>query len=608
MILGIMAVAGFCPASTLLVPGQYPTIQAGIDASLDGDTVLVSAGIYAEHIDFHGKRIVVKSEQGAESTVIDGNHAQTVVRFQNDEGPNSILEGFTVTNGLGGGGYPNYRGGGIDCDDSSSPTIKNNIIMGNSSPTGGGGIACEDWSNATIINNIIMDNAADDGAAIYGDHCYLTIVNNTISGNRADGFGGGIYGYYVGAIVRYNLITGNTASMKGGGMAVLEASHVSYPIWQICNNVIADNLAGNAGGGINIQCSFPAPGHTIMNNTITRNRAGLGGALALSLSAYPVITNSILWNNSQPEIHIYSGGGNPTVAYSDVTRGWPGTGNIDADPLFVDLDYRDYRLQWDSPCIDAGDPASSLDPDGTIRDMGRFYYDQSMPVRILLTPHDHPILIPAEGGSVDYTLRASNSGSMAQSVTMWCDVTLPDGGVWGPVLGPFTVTLDSGITFSRIRTQDVPGTASAGTYHFNAWGVAGADTSKDRYAFMKLGYRIQDLGFGSRSLVAGAEFPHLSPAGVRLLAERRVRGDLVIASPNPFNASTDIRYQMTDGRHVSLKVYDLAGRLVSVLTDGYREAGSHEVIFSGANLTSGIYIIRMEGGSISETRKVLLVK
>jgi hypothetical protein len=74
-----------------------------------------------------------------------------------------------------------------------------------------------------------------------------------------------------------------------------------------------------------------------------------------------------------------------TVLYSNIQYGWPGIGNIDADPLFVYPDTGNFHLSWanwpfndsgKSPCIDAGDPASPLDSDGTRADMGAFYFDQ----------------------------------------------------------------------------------------------------------------------------------------------------------------------------------------------------------------------------------------
>ena len=111
-------------ADTLKVPGQYPTIQAAIDAASDNDIVLVAPGTYAENIDFLGKAIQVTSSEGKDQTLIDGGQMGSVVTFHNVEGPDSVLDGFTITNGSGVDptGYGYYYGGGIHCS-SSSPRI-----------------------------------------------------------------------------------------------------------------------------------------------------------------------------------------------------------------------------------------------------------------------------------------------------------------------------------------------------------------------------------------------------------------------------------------------------------------------------------------------------
>ena len=591
-------------ATTIHVPSQYPTIQAGIVASSDGDTVLVSPGTYIENIDFRGKAITVKSEQGADFTIIDGNQAGSVVTFVSGEGVNSILEGFTVTNGLGGGGFWDYTGGGITCKNSSDPTITNNTITMNSAETAGGGIACLDYSDPTITNNTITGNTASQGGGIYGLHSFLTIRNNTITGNTASSYGGGIYGYYVGAIVTNNVISGNTAGNKGGGMAVLEATHTSYPIWEIWNNTIADNSAVNGGGGISIQCSFP-DGHNITNNTITGNSAELGGGIALYLSAYPVITNTILWDNSAPEIYISTGGGNPTVNYSDIMGGWPGIGNIDLDPEFIYPDQSDYRLQWGSPCIDSGSPSGPIDPDGTIADMGAFYYDQSMPLRVLLTPHNTPIQVPPGGDSFDYTIYLTNIDPLSLVADIWCDATLPNGHISGPVLGPVSVDIGSGVTLSRERTQNVPAGAPAGTYSYNAYATAGTDTSTDNFAFVKLG------ADGSNGLSGwwntGESFEDWSSMSE---AESALPEYYSLSQnyPNPFNPTTAISYQLPAASYVELSIYDIQGREVTRLVDGFQSAGTHQAAFDGSDLSSGIYFARLQADGFSQTRKILLVK
>ena len=175
--------------SVILVPDDYPTIQEGIDAAVNGDTVLVSPGTYVENIDFLGKAITVISSNGPEVTIIDGGNPVnpdygSVVIFSKGEGLDSVLDGFTVTNGNGTlyhiDDYDPACGGGIFCVN-ASPTIKNNIITNNNIEYGtGGGIFCNN-SSIIIDNNIIQGNYAPSGGG--GIECKYgspTITDNSI--------------------------------------------------------------------------------------------------------------------------------------------------------------------------------------------------------------------------------------------------------------------------------------------------------------------------------------------------------------------------------------------------------------------------------------------
>src|SRR5690242_19641627 len=82
--------------NTIHVPANQPTIQAAIDASANGDIVAVSAGTYRENLDFKGKAMMVVSDAGPASTIIDGGNVAPVVTFQTNEGRTSVLRGFTV--------------------------------------------------------------------------------------------------------------------------------------------------------------------------------------------------------------------------------------------------------------------------------------------------------------------------------------------------------------------------------------------------------------------------------------------------------------------------------------------------------------------------------
>ena len=123
-------------SATINIPADYPTIQQGIDVAVNGDTVLVVPGTYMENINFLGKAITVTSEQGPDVTVIDGNQSGSAIRFESGEGLDSVIEGFTITNGSGtwlGGSNPGYYGGGVGCLDNASPMIIGNIITKNKS-------------------------------------------------------------------------------------------------------------------------------------------------------------------------------------------------------------------------------------------------------------------------------------------------------------------------------------------------------------------------------------------------------------------------------------------------------------------------------------------
>ena len=78
--------------------------------------------------------------------------------------------------------------------------------------------------------------------------------------------------------------------------------------------------------------------------------------------------------------------------------------------------------------------------------------------------------------------------------------------------------------------------------------------------------------------------------------------------PNPFNPSTTIKYELPKASHVSLTVYDVLGRQVSVLVNEKRDAGSYEVKFNGSNLASGVYFYRLQAGSYVDTKKLLLLR
>lgn len=342
------------------VPADYPTIQKALAAAVTGDTVLVSPGTYITNIS-HWKAVTLKSSHGPEVTILDGGDPYdpelgSVVTFESSLGPDAVLDGFTLTNGTGTYdfyyGIGTYHGCGIYCLN-SSPTIQNNIITGNSNTVGsGGGIYCDN-SSPIIKNNIISGNSQVGGAGIHCKGSSPTIENNIITGNTAQGYGGGIYCYGSSPIITGNIISNNSANFNGGGINCEN----SYP--SVINNIIYRNSTQNSGGGICSDSSFD-----IINNTIIENTANHGGGLFLNTISTAVI-NTIIWNNTAP-IGPQLNAASLTLEYCIIMGGWPGVGNINADPLFVDAANGDFHLTSGSPCIDSGD--NSVMPPGISTD------------------------------------------------------------------------------------------------------------------------------------------------------------------------------------------------------------------------------------------------
>lgn len=149
-------------ALVIHVPAEEPTIQAGIDAAVDGDTVLIADGVYTgtgnRDLEFTGKAILVTSQNGPEATVIDCQGTPSdwhrAFHFNKGERESSVVQGLGIR-----GGYFTYDfGGGILCE-GSSPTITECILQNNVAYHGGG-IYCADTSMALIVGNLFLNNTA----------------------------------------------------------------------------------------------------------------------------------------------------------------------------------------------------------------------------------------------------------------------------------------------------------------------------------------------------------------------------------------------------------------------------------------------------------------
>jgi len=315
-------------AATIRIPVTQPTIQAGIDSAVNGDTVLVADGIYTgdgnKHLDFKGKAIIVTSENGTKNCIIDCEGLDRAFYFHSGEGLDSVVSGFTMINGSVGYGWWVERkmfGGAIYCRDYSSPTIENNAFVANFADSWGGAITCYLNSSPVIQSNLFYRNRTGDwgGAICCFKSSSPTIQNNVIVENECRQGGGIFCDTSSSPTIQNNQITSNVASHNGGG---IYCARGSYPA--VVNNTISDNSAGEQGGGI--YCA-----------TVS----AITGA------------NNIIWANSSDDIYVDFTAW-IDITYSNIKGGWPGEGNINADPLFVDAPDGNYNLRVNSPCIGTG--------------------------------------------------------------------------------------------------------------------------------------------------------------------------------------------------------------------------------------------------------------
>jgi len=399
--LSLVATATLAQTTIQVGPGQtYTTIQSGIDAAKNGDTVLVAPGTYNENIDFKGKAITVTSSGGAASTIIDGGSAGPAITFKSGETSASTISGFTIQHGGEFGWVPaigEYGIGNIyivnsaptilnniitlgNCwgieSSGSAPLIQNNTISATQDPDGncsfGGGAAIIIWGGMNgynqaavnagrILGNIIENNVESGledaggnggaGIAVWGGA--PLIEDNIIRNNASPGGSGGAlhFIYSQGTVIAQNLIYGNSAGCGGGAIAT--DGQGLYVI----NNTIVDNVDVNTGGDsecASIAQIYPnpdlygqdSPSDVFINNIISGSTSypavDCSWYTAPSEANQPTFQNNILYNAGGPFF------GSHCVDVSDKYN------NIAADPQFVSPSTHDYHLKSTSPAIDSG--------------------------------------------------------------------------------------------------------------------------------------------------------------------------------------------------------------------------------------------------------------
>ena len=382
------------------VPDDFSSIQDAIDASDNGDSVLVSPGFYPESIDFDGKSITVSSLYLIENdslligtTIIDAQEDGSVATFSNNENSGSILQGFTLQNGMGNdedpdgnGSYYTY-GGGIYCE-GSEPLVRDCIIRDNvANEGGGGGIFCYEAS-PIFIGCTISGNQTDDvGGGLYARASSSPEFYDCVFHDNIAEFGGGCYLRNESSPVMQNVIfVENTANNSGGGITLKDDADLIADSLHVINNeaeglggglyinnanpqlsfsLISDNLS-SSGAGAYVRNTSNVE---FTNVTIANNSAGLyGNGIYMRDDVEVTLLNTVVWSNGSSQIYFRSEGTDVdlNVDFSIVEGGedgidvndngdldW-GNGNLDEEPYFCNSADGNYYVRENSPCLDGG--------------------------------------------------------------------------------------------------------------------------------------------------------------------------------------------------------------------------------------------------------------
>jgi hypothetical protein len=299
----------------------------------------------------------------------NGDGAAVVSLINSEVLHNEVGDGWGGGGGLAGDGQitldnvrvagntSHWGGGGIQAE--GVMTITNSAIVSNTTAWHGGGILAD---VVYIYHSDISNNEANGSGTIFGGGISrasgqpggrLVIQDSTVSNNRAIGtgesIGGGIDAEYSRATIANTVVSGNSARAHGG-LSLYDT------VLTMTNSLVVSNT--------DVGISGDAVTGTIMHLTAAGNEDD-----GVAVDGAVEIVNSVLWGNGDDDF-VCRGGG-CTVAYSDVGTGdKTGTGNISADPQFVDAANGDYHLQAGSPCVDAGTSVGAPlhDIEGTPRD------------------------------------------------------------------------------------------------------------------------------------------------------------------------------------------------------------------------------------------------
>ena len=532
------------------------------------------------------------------------------------------LDGLEVRNNS------SLAGGAVGLDTLSKCIINNSQIFNNGANVGGG-IAVFNGGKLTILNSDIYGNNAagglipqhsdPDNFPLYGGggglyqqfSDSLVILNSNFEDNTTlPGIGGGLAIYYSSDIVLENVnINGNESGGAGGGICFLRSDNINYT-----SGMIRDNRSNsNSGGGImmgtetfdasiiinatfnrlNFINNYAQVGGgglmlwsaevNVYNSTFSQNEANdnngvdnwSGGGLSSHSMAEPNIINSIFYDNYPNSLYHPSTTSSMSVKYSLLEEFHTGVENlVEIDPLFNDPENGDFTLQPNSPCIDAG--ISDFDDDG-VNDV------------------------------TDFLGSAPDLGSTEFMA--------------GPPLGFNSIVVDSAVILTWLQVTDLNlefYKLERATDSLFSENVIERFIPENFYTDEEIDWDIEY--FYRVSAYLGYWTDHSETESIilewlNLTDKKLVPGTYIVSQnyPNPFNPSTTLRYSMSKGELVNIAVYDMSGRLVKDLLNGYQNAGYNSIQWNATNnqgqsVSAGMYICIIKIGSYNTSKKMLLLK